>query len=336
MIKDSCYIIAEAGLNHNGSMDIAKQLIDVAAVAKVDAVKFQKRNVATLTTVELLDAKDERFPGLGKTYREIRETLEFSKEEYQELKAYSENKGLGFICTAFDNESVDFLEGIGLETYKLASHSLTNLPLLKYLGGKKKKVILSTGMCTFEEIDQAVKILKNGCSELILLHCVSSYPQPVEDSNLKIIQALKERYGVAVGYSGHEIGFLPTLAAVCLGAEAVERHYTLDKTMEGFDHKISLEPQELINMTRDIRNIGTTFGSGEKVVSETEMITRRKYHVSMISRQLISKGQVITEDMITYKNPGTGIQPKDAHTILGKVAKTNILEDSLLQHEMVK
>ena len=196
----------------------------------------------------MLDARDERFPSLGATYRQIREALEFSQEEYCALKTYAESRELDFICTAFDTASVDFLEAINLQTYKLASHSITNLPLLEHVAAKNKRVIFSTGMCTLEEIDQAVAILKKSERKLTMLHCVSSYPQPPEDSNLRLMQVFRQRYGLPVGYSGHELGYVPTLAAVALGAVAVERHFTLDKTMEGFDHRISLEPQELMAM----------------------------------------------------------------------------------------
>ncbi len=333
--QNTCYIIAEAGLNHNGSLDLAKQLIDVAVVAQVDAVKFQKRNVDTLALESVLDARDDRFPLLGATYRQIREALEFSQEQYLELKAYTENKGLDFICTAFDQQSVDFLEEIDLQIYKLASHSITNLPLLEYVAAKKKKIIFSTGMCVFNEIDQALAALRKAENDLIMLHCVSSYPQPPEDSNLSLMRVLSNRYGIPVGYSGHELGYLPTLAAVALGAVAVERHFTLDKTLQGFDHKISLEPHELISMVRDIRTIEKTFGTGSKEISETEWITRKKYHVSMISTRSIPAGTIITQDMITYKNPGTGIQPKDAHKILGKKAVQDIAPDTLLDFTMV-
>lgn len=336
MNQNCCYIIAEAGLNHNGKMEIAKKLIDVAAVAEVDAVKFQKRNVATLAIKEALDAKDERFPSLGNTYRAIRESLEFSKKQFIELKEYAEGKGLDFICTAFDKESVDFLEDIGLETFKIASHSMTNLPLLEYIAGKKKKVIISTGMCTFDELDQAIEIFRKGHVDPTILHCVSSYPQPIEDSNLRLVQSIRERYKLPVGYSGHELGYLPTLIAVSLGAVAVERHFTLDKSMEGFDHKISLEPQELIVMTKKIRQIAKMFGTEEKTISSKEMITRNKYHVSMVSSKFIPEGTKILEEMITYKNPGTGILPKSANMVIGKFAKVDIPADTLIETVMIK
>lgn len=332
--KNNCYVIAEAGLNHNGSMDIAKKLIDLAALAGADCVKFQKRTVDKLAVKETLDATDNRFPAFGKTYREIREHLEFSFEEYQELKNYTESKGLDFLSTAFDTDAVDFLEKLGVSAYKLASHSLTNQELLNYLARLKKPVILSTGMADLGEIDTAVGIFKKHDCPLYLLHCVSAYPTPLHECNLKMMNTLNDRYQTAVGYSGHELGYLPTLVAVSMGATIIERHYTIDKNLAGFDHKMSLGPDEFIAMVRDIRSVSAIQGNGEKKVSETEWITRKKYHVSMASKQKISVGTVLTEDMITWRNPGTGIPTKQAHLVLGKRAVVDIAEDVLIDPKM--
>lgn len=334
LLKNNCYIIAEAGLNHNGSVEIARKLIDVAAVAGVDAVKFQKRTVEKLAVNAILDAKDERFPEFGSTYREIRNHLEFNATQYTELKAYAESKGLDFIVTAFDTDAVDFLLGVGVQRFKLASHSLTNLGLLEYLAEKAKPTILSTGMSDFDEIDRAVEIFAGRKAPLALMHCVSSYPTPLDECNLAMLGVLKQRYGLMVGYSGHEIGYLPTIVAVARGAQLVERHFTLSKTMVGFDHKMSLEPAELISMTRDIRSVPGIVGDGQKGVSQTEWITRRKYHVSMASAVEIGAGTTLTEAMVNYRNPGTGIPHKDAHTVIGKRARKTIPIDELLSADM--
>lgn len=329
-----CYVIAEAGLNHNGSVGIAKALIDVAAIAGADAVKFQKRTVDKLAIKSVLDAPDDRFPEFGRTYREIREHLEFTLVQYRELKSYAETKGVDFIVTAFDVDAVDFLEKLGVGTYKLASHSLTNHELLDYLARLRNPVILSTGMADLEEMDRAVDIFRRHDALLSLMHCVSAYPTPLADCNLAMMDVLRERYGLAVGYSGHELGYLPTVVAVALGAQMVERHFTLDKTMVGFDHKMSLEPDEFIAMVRDIRNVRKIRGTGEKRVSETEWITRRKYHVSMASAVSIPAGTEISETMVSYRNPGTGIPSKLAHTVLGKRAVRDIPADALLSVDM--
>jgi sialic acid synthase SpsE len=329
-----CYVIAEAGLNHNGSVEIAKKLIDVAAVAGADAVKFQKRTIDKLAVKATLDAKDDRFPEFGSTYREIREHLEFTLEQYKELKTYSESKKLDFIVTAFDTDAADFLEELGIEIYKLASHSATNLELLEYLASTGKASIMSTGMADLDEVDRAVEIFGNHKTPLYLLHCVSAYPTPLNECNLNMIDVLKQRYQLPTGYSGHELGYLPTVLAVCMGAQMVERHYTLDNNMVGFDHKMSLEPDELIAMVRDIRNVPAIQGNGEKEVSETEWITRRKYHVSMASADVIATGTTLTEKMVTYRNPGTGIPSKLARTVIGKKAIQDIPADELLSSDM--
>lgn len=333
-VASKVYVIAEIGLNHNGSVDIAKKLIDVACVAGVDAVKFQKRTVDILAVKETLDARDDRFPEFGSTYREIREHLEFNLQEYIVLKNYTESKGLDFMVTAFDAEAVDFLLDLGVSSFKLASHSLTNIELLKYIASKNKSIILSTGMSDFEEIDAAVNILKESTSSVSIMHCVSSYPTPINECNLRMIEVLKNRYGLTTGYSGHEMGYLPSVIAVSLGAEIIERHITLTKSMVGFDHKISLEPHELIAMVKDIRDISLAIGEGNKSVSHNEMVTRRKYHVSMVSNRKIKQGELLTEDMVTYRNPGTGIPYKLAHTILNKTAKCDIANDIILSTEM--
>lgn len=329
-----CYVIAEAGLNHNGSLSLAKSLIDSAVDAGCDCVKFQKRTVDTLAVGAVLDAEDARFPSLGKTYREIRQTLEFDEAAYRELKKYAEGKRIDFLCTAFDETAVNFLEELGVQAYKLASHSLTNQPLLRYVASKKKPVYLSTGMCTLEEMDSAVDIFKKSGTPLTLFHCVSIYPTPFEDCNLSMIGFLKKRYGIPIGFSGHEIGFLPTLVAVGLGAIAIERHITMDKKLEGFDHKISLEPQELKQMVSEIRQIEKMMGDGRKELREREKLTRGKYHVSMVSSQAIAPGTRLTESMVTYKNPGTGIPYKDAGKVLGKKAIRQIPTDTLLEQGM--
>lgn len=334
MGKHTCYVIAEAGLNHNGSIDVAKRLIDVAAKAGANAVKFQKRTVSILATKETLDAPDGRFPEFGSTYREIREHLEFDKSQYVELKKYSESLNLDFIVTAFDIPAVDFLLDVGVETFKLASHSLTNYDLLEYLSSKRKQTILSTGMAELDEIDTAVEIFRKNSCPLSLMHCVSAYPTPLDQCNLLMLERLKDRYKLPTGYSGHELGYLPSIAAVAMGAQLIERHYTLDVTMTGFDHKMSLDPEQLESMVSEIRAIESIRGTGEKKVSDTEWITRKKYHVSAVSKKPIYAGETISIEHITFRNPGTGIPRKSVHEIIGRVAKHDIAEDVLLSAEM--
>jgi sialic acid synthase SpsE len=333
-LSQNCYVIAEAGLNHNGSLEIAKKLVDVASIAGADAVKFQKRTVEKLAVESALNAKDDRFPEFGKTYREIREHLEFTLDQYLELKVYAESKGLDFMVTAFDTDAVDFLEELDLGFYKIASHSLTNLELLDYVARLKKATVLSTGMAELEEIDQAVEIFRRHKAPLSIMHCVSAYPTPLVECNLSMMNILKKRYDLPVGYSGHELGYIPTLVAVSMGAQLVERHYTLDKRMTGFDHKMSLSSDEMITMVNSIRDVPKMQGDGKKEVSATEWITRRKYHVSMVSAKAIPANTVLNETMITWRNPGTGIPPKMAQNVYGKRAKRNIPSDELLSINM--
>jgi len=331
--SNHCFIIAEAGLNHNGSLEIAKKLIDLAAEAGADAVKFQKRTVAKLAVKETLDAADNRFPEFGKTYREIREHLEFDMDQYKILKQYTTDKKLDFICTAFDKDAVDFLVELGIEIFKLASHSATNIELLEYLAKTGKKTIMSTGMAEMDEINTAVEIFKKNQTPLILLHCVSAYPTPIDECNLNMMSALKENFDLPVGYSGHELGYLPTLTSVAMGAVAIERHYTLDNEMTGFDHRMSLNSQDFKQMVKEIREVEKSKGSRKKNISETEWTTRNKYHVSMASSKIILKGTKLSSSMVDYRNPGTGIPAKDAHKVMGKIALRDIPEDELLRYD---
>lgn len=333
------FVIADIGLNHNGSIEIAKELIHAAAKAGWDVAKFQKREVKDLAVKEVLDAEDNRFPEFGKTYREIREHLEFNEEQYRELIAYAKECGIAFMCTPFDIPSVDFLEKLGVEAYKVASHSLTNIPLLIRLASLGKPIVLSTGMATLEEVDQAVEVFKSKGVALVLLHCVSSYPTSPELMNFKLIDFYRKRYGIPVGYSGHELaqsGYLPTLGSIFLGSNAIERHITLDSTMMGFDHKLSIPKDQLAQFIKDIRLVESMLGTGEKVLMEQEMVTRRKYHVSIASVQEIKQGTVITSDMLTFKNPGTGIESYDIDKVVGKVTIVDIPADHIINWDMLQ
>ncbi|MEO5347029.1 MAG: N-acetylneuraminate synthase family protein [Magnetococcus sp. YQC-9] len=327
-------VIAEAGLNHNGSLDLALRMIDVAADAGADVIKFQKRTVGILAIGAVLDAPDHRFPEFGTTYRQIREHIEFDYSAYQTIRDHCLTRGIEFLCTAFDIPAIEFLEKLGVTRYKLASHSLGNLPLLEHLAALGKPVILSTGMAEWEEIDRAVEIFTRGRTPLSLMHCVSVYPTPPELCNLAMIDKLYDRYGLPVGFSGHEIGYLPTLAATAMGAVMVERHFTLDRTLPGFDHKISLEPEELTAMIRDIRAIGVMRGSGEKQVSDRERVTRDKYHVSMVSAHDLSSGAILTASDVVYRNPGTGIPPKEALRYFGRRLNCDVSADTLIEPVM--
>lgn len=332
------YIIGEIGLCHNGNIDIAHELIDKSFEAGINAVKFQKRTVDILATNDVLDQKDDRFPFLGSTYREIRENLEFSKAQYNELKNHSKDLGLDFIVTPFDKIALEFILDIGVDAVKLASHSLTNLPFLREVAEVDLPIIFSTGMSTFRDIDTALEIFKKQkeSSKLTMLHCVSSYPTPDNECQLNFIPRLIKEFRIPIGYSGHEIGYLASLYAVVMGASMIERHITLDNEMDGFDHKVALNPSDLKSFVLEVEKFEKMFGNInlERNVTNVELITKNKYHVSAISNRLIKKGEVLTENDIIYKNPGTGIAPKNISQIIGKKAVNDIKIDMLLSKEM--
>ncbi|WP_062519100.1 N-acetylneuraminate synthase family protein [Demequina silvatica] len=262
------YVIAEIGLNHNGSVENAKKLIDVAVEAGAQAVKFQKRT-PDIATPEHMKSTPRETPWGTMTYLEYRYKVEFEQAEYAEIDAYCKEKGVVWYASPWDEPSVDFLESMDTVAYKIASASVTDLGMLRKIKETGKPVILSTGMSTIEQIDTAVETL--GKDKLIILHATSTYPLPPEEANLRMIQTLKDRYGVPVGYSGHEPGLQISIAAVALGAVAVERHITLDRTMWGSDHAASLEPKGFISLCRDIRIIEEALGDGVKKVFPGEL-----------------------------------------------------------------
>lgn len=328
------YFIAEAGLNHNGSMVLARQIIEIAARAGADAVKFQKRTIGQLAIKSTLDQPDDRFPSFGRTYREIREHLEFNLDQYFELKEFALAQGLDFIVTPFDAQAIDFLKPLDLLGYKVASHSVRNIDFLEALGAERKPVIMSTGMSTLDEIDEAVKIWRKQSIPFALLHCVSSYPTNDQDAHLSVITTLKKRYQVAIGYSGHEKDDLPTLSSVVLGAKIIERHITVSRSLEGFDHGLSLEENQLYELINKIRRIETLLGSGEKQLLPSELVARNKYNVSMVSMRPLSVGHKLTRDDITWKNPGSGISRSELNNYLGKELNCSVEADVLLNPDM--
>jgi N-acetylneuraminate synthase len=268
------YVIAEIGLNHNGDVEIAKQLIDVAAAAGAQAVKFQKRTPA-ISTPEHMKSQLRETPWGTMTYLEYRYRVEFSREQYIEIGDYATLLGLSWFASPWDEGAVDFLEDLGVVAHKVASASVTDIPLLQALARTGKPIILSTGMSTMDQIDRAVEVL--GTENLVLLHATSTYPLPPEEANIRMISTLQERFaGVPIGYSGHERGLQISIAAVALGAVAVERHITLDRTMWGSDHAASLEPQGFEHLVRDIRVVGEAMGDGIKRVFPGELAPQAK------------------------------------------------------------
>lgn len=327
------FIIAEAGDNHNGSIELAYRLIDEAAAAGADCVKFQ-----TFVTEEVISKRAEKAEyqkeatGDGESQFEMVKKLELTFEDFRKLKAYADQKKILFLSTPFDIPSVDFLDSINVPCYKIPSGEITNLPYLIHIAKKGKPVIMSTGMAEMEEIGQAVSVIReNGTDQIALLHCNTEYPSPMEDVNLRAMITLRDTFHVPVGYSDHTKGIEVPAAAVALGAEIIEKHFTLDHNMEGPDHKASLEPQELYAMVRTVRNIEKALGDGVKTASRSEkkniMIARK----SIVARRKIRKGEILTEDNLAVKRPANGISPMKWFDVLGTQAVREFEEDEMIE-----
>jgi len=331
-----CFVIAEAGVNHNGSFRLAKKMVDVAKDAGVDAVKFQAFTAEQVVTKAAEKALyQKRMTGGGSQY-EMLKKLELTEDEFSKLAAHAKRKNIIFLASAFDKRSVDMLEGLKVPAFKIPSGEITNFLLLKHIARKRRPIILSTGMSTLGEIAEALEIIKGeGANEIILLHCVSDYPAKAEDMNLKAIDTLKHAFGLPVGLSDHTLGITVPIAAVALGAAVIEKHFTLDKKLPGPDHKASLEPKELGEMVARIREVEKALGTGIKRPTKREDAIKKAVRRSIVARMDIPQGTVITEEMLDAKRPGTGIEPKNMGKIVGKKAKKNIKSDELITFEKV-
>lgn len=339
LIKEEgpCFIIAEAGVNHNGSLKLAKKLIDAAQNAGADAIKFQTFKTENLVTegTEMADYQKKNLNKKSSQYRMLKK-LELKYEDFIELKKYCDKKNILFLSTPHTEDAIDFLYSL-VPAYKIASGDLTNLPFLEKIAKKKKPIILSTGMATLDEVREAVTaIKKTGNNKIIVLHCTTNYPCPLEEVNLKAMLTLKKEFNLLVGYSDHTLGIMVSVIAVALGARVIEKHFTLDKNLTGPDHKASLEPKELEAMTKMIRAIEQVLGSGIKKPTKSEEKTKKIARKSIAAAKNIKKGTKITEDMLTIKRPGTGIKPKYLDKIIGRIAKENIKEDSLIKLKDLK
>lgn len=321
------YIIAEIGVNHNGLLQLALDLIDAAADAGVDAVKFQKRDLASIYGKKYL-VNDNAGEKTLRYLLPILQRVELSEDEYYRLVERCEQKGVTFMCSAFDRPSADFLaDKLNVPAFKVASADLTNIPLLDHLVSKGKPLILSTGMSRMEEVEFTVNFLKRRGAQFALLHCNSTYPAAFEDINLRFMERLKQ-FGVPVGYSGHERGIAVSTAATVMGASIIERHITLDRTMDGPDHAASLEPQGFKKMVRDIRQVSLALGTGEeKFISRGEILNREVLGKSLVAARPIRKGEIITRELINVKGPALGISPQHYEELLGRTAIRDIEED---------
>lgn len=336
LIKNRCFIIAEAGVNHNGDIDIAKQLVDKAYEAGADAIKFQTFKAENLVTKNAPKAEYQKSTTGDGNQFEMLKKLELSTKDHIVLKKYCEEKGVMFISTPFDFESVDLLEEIDVPLYKVGSGDLTNLPLLKYIASKNKPIILSTGMANLGEVEEAINtIYETGNNKLILLHCTSNYPTAYEDVNLRAMLTMQEAFKLPVGYSDHTIGIEVPIAAVTLGAKVIEKHFTLDRKMEGPDHRASLEPNQLKLMVKSIRNIEKAMGDGIKRCSKSEEKSKLVSRKSIVAKYDIEEGQVITQDLLDYKRPANGLSPKFVNYILGKKAREKIKKDQIIDFQKI-
>ncbi len=325
-------IIAEAGVNHNGSLDRAKKLVDAAKTCGADIVKFQTAKLDSLVSKSAHMADyQKKNTGVEESQKDMLSKLLLSFDDFVELAKYCKEIGIQFLSTPFDIESIRFLNDMQ-DIWKVPSGEITNYPYLVEIGKTKKKVILSTGMAEMEEIQAAIDVLKkSGTEDITILHCTTEYPAPIKDVNLNVMQTMRETFGHPVGYSDHTQGIEVDLAAVALGAAVIEKHFTLDRNLPGPDHKASLEPDELRAMVDGIRKIELALGSKEKKPSEVELKNRLVARKSIVAKAFIKVGERLTEDNITTKRPGSGINPMRWNEVIGTKAIRNYEEDELIE-----
>lgn len=329
------FIIAEAGVNHNGSLAIAKKMVDAAAHAGADAVKFQTFQAESLVSKFAPKAMyQKKTTGSNEGQLEMIKKLELGLSAHKELIRYSQTKKIMFLASPFDLESIGLLVRLGLRTFKIPSGEITNAPYLRKIGSLRRKIIISTGMATLAEIKDALNILlKSGTKkkDIVVLHCNTEYPTPFKDVNLLAMMTIKDTVGVQVGYSDHTLGIEVAVAAVALGARVIEKHFTLDKNMSGPDHKASLDPDELKYMVNAVRNVEMALGSRAKKASPSEKINSSVVRKSIVAAVDIKKGEHFTEKNLTVKRPGTGISPMRWDDVLGTVARKDFYQDELIQ-----
>lgn len=321
-------IIAEAGVNHNGDINLAKKMVDAASEAGADAIKFQTFKTQYLVVQTAKKAKYQILnTGNNSSQFEMLRELELDQSSFKELFQYCIGKNIKFISSPFDLESVDFLNAIGLDTFKIPSGEITNYLYLKKIATLNRKIILSTGMATVDEIKEALDILKENTENIILLHCTSAYPASMQEVNLKAMCTMKQIFHKEVGYSDHTLGIEVAVAAVALGACVIEKHFTLDRYLPGPDHTMSLEPNEFKKLVESIRNIEQALGDGIKKPTVTELINREFVRKSLVAAKVIRQGEVFSEDNLCAKRPGNGISPMQLNRLVGCNAKRNYEKD---------
>ena len=331
-----CFVIAEAGVNHNGDIDLAFKLIDAAVEAKADAVKFQTFKVENVMTAAAPKAEYQvQNTGGGESQLDMVRPLELPPDAFAELQIYCVSKGIIFISTPFDHGSVDVLGDLNVPAFKVGSGELTNWPLLEHIASKGKPVILSTGMAVLSEVDEALRVVQQaGAKDVIILHCVSNYPAAAAEINLRAMKTMSMAFPVNIGYSDHTVGIDVPLAAVALGATVIEKHFTLDKDMEGPDHAASLDPQELTDMVNGIRLVESALGDGIKKPQPSEKSTADVARRSLIAGADIAVGAVLERDMIEILRPGTGIPPSAIPYVLGRRFRQDVPAGAVLSLDM--
>ncbi|MDP2143574.1 MAG: N-acetylneuraminate synthase [Gallionella sp.] len=332
MIKT--FVIAEAGVNHNGSLDLAKRLVDVAVEAGADAVKFQtfKADKLVSKTAQKADYQ-KQTTSAGESQYEMIKKLELDEDAHRTLISYCNEKRIMFLSTPFDHDSIELLNDFGMPIFKIPSGEITNLPYLRHIGRLGKEVILSTGMADLGEVEDALDVLVDQGvpkEKITVLHATTEYPCPIDEVNLRAMQTMRDAFGVKVGYSDHTQGIEVPIAAVAMGASVIEKHFTLDRTMEGPDHKASLEPNELKSMVRAIRNIDQAIGDGIKKASKSEAKNIPISRKSIVAARPIKAGEAFSSDNLAVKRPGAGINPMRWDEIIGQVAQRDYLPDEVL------
>ena len=326
-------VIAEAGVNHNGDLSLAKRLVDKAAEAEADYVKFQTFKTENLVTVNSSTAAYQKENCGESSQFEMLKKLELSYDDFRKLNKYCNQKGIGFLSTPFDIESIDFLETLDMDFFKIPSGEITNYPYLKRIAATRKPLVISTGMAEMQEIKQALKVfIDTGYrkNEIILLHCTTEYPAPLKEVNLLAMNAMNKQFGIQTGYSDHTRGMEVSLAAAALGARVIEKHFTLDREMEGPDHKASLTPDELKEMIRQIKNVTLSLGDGEKSPSLSEIGNKFIARKSIVAAVDIKKGELFTEKNLAVKRPGNGISPFKWDNLIGQKSQRDYRKDELI------
>lgn len=335
-----CFIIAEAGVNHNGDINLAKKLIDAAVDAGADAVKFQTFKAEKLVVQNAVKAKYQiKNTDSEESQYQMLKKLELNESDFEELKAYAETNNITFLSSPFDSESVDILNNLEIALFKIGSGEITNLPLLQYIAKKNKPVILSTGMATLGEIEEALYTLRNeGLKDIIILHCITNYPAKAEEANLNVIKTLKSCFKLPVGFSDHTLGINISLAARVLGACVIEKHFTLDKKLPGPDHRASLDPNELKDLVKGIREIESALGDGIKKPTKEEESIKKCVRKKLVACVDIPRGTIITEDLVTSKRIGIdeGLEPKYLYNILGRKTLQEIKINSPIKWTMIE